>query len=239
MRSELRSLRERIRQVEAGGHRDTPLRRAYNHKLRALKGLKGGGGDIGIGPPKEIEYDGFKSEYDKKFNHILKNARGFKTSDNRYFEMNQNGELHRYHTNKSGEQGRYKGMDIVWRVPEKQPYNNVSVSIAGIHWDNELIFYSFTGPVYLKSVINEEQVVKTTHKDYLELIDQLQSGFNRVPPADRDKIIKQAPTVLKHIRNLKAWHEILKKYSVSNQLSHGEPSQAETMKSSPGDVHED
>ena len=30
MRSDLRSLRERIRQVEAGGHRDTSLRRAYN-----------------------------------------------------------------------------------------------------------------------------------------------------------------------------------------------------------------
>ena len=42
MRSELRSLRERIRQVEAGGHRDTPLRRAYNRKLRALKILGGG-----------------------------------------------------------------------------------------------------------------------------------------------------------------------------------------------------
>ena len=53
MRSELRALRERIRQVEAGGHRDTPLRRAYNHKLRAHKGLKGGG-DIGIGPLEEI-----------------------------------------------------------------------------------------------------------------------------------------------------------------------------------------
>ena len=44
MRSELRSLRERIRQVEAGGHRDTPLRRAYNHKLRAHRSLRGGGG---------------------------------------------------------------------------------------------------------------------------------------------------------------------------------------------------
>ena len=54
MRSDLRSLRERIRQVEAGGHRDTPLRRAYNRKLRAHKGLKGGGGDIGIGPLEEI-----------------------------------------------------------------------------------------------------------------------------------------------------------------------------------------
>ena len=48
MRSELRALRERIRQVEAGGHRDTPLRRAYNRKLRAHKGLKGGGGDNGL-----------------------------------------------------------------------------------------------------------------------------------------------------------------------------------------------
>ena len=44
MRSDLRSLRERIRQVEAGGHRDTPLRRAYNHKLRAHRTLRGGGG---------------------------------------------------------------------------------------------------------------------------------------------------------------------------------------------------
>ena len=44
MRSDLRSLRERIRQVEAGGHRDTPLRRAYNRKLRAHRGLRGGGG---------------------------------------------------------------------------------------------------------------------------------------------------------------------------------------------------
>jgi len=42
MLSDLRSLRERIRQVEAGGHRDTPLRRAYNRKLRALK-ISGGG----------------------------------------------------------------------------------------------------------------------------------------------------------------------------------------------------
>ena len=48
MRSDLRALRERIRQVEAGGHRDTPLRRAYNRKLRAHKGLKGGGGDNGL-----------------------------------------------------------------------------------------------------------------------------------------------------------------------------------------------
>ena len=44
MRSNLRSLRERIRQVEAGGHRETPLRRAYNHKLRAHRSLRGGGG---------------------------------------------------------------------------------------------------------------------------------------------------------------------------------------------------
>ena len=44
MRSELRALRERIRQVEAGGHRDTPLRRAYNRKLRAYRVLRGGGG---------------------------------------------------------------------------------------------------------------------------------------------------------------------------------------------------
>ena len=44
MRSELRALRERIRQVEAGGHRDTPLRREYNHKLRAYRVLRGGGG---------------------------------------------------------------------------------------------------------------------------------------------------------------------------------------------------
>ena len=36
MRSNLRALHERIRQVEAGCHRDTPLRRAYNHKLGAL-----------------------------------------------------------------------------------------------------------------------------------------------------------------------------------------------------------
>ena len=40
MRSDLRALRERIRQVEAG---DTPLRRAYNHKLRAHRTLRGGG----------------------------------------------------------------------------------------------------------------------------------------------------------------------------------------------------
>ena len=44
MRSDLRSLRERIRQVEAGGHRDTPLRRAYNSKIRAHRSLRGGGG---------------------------------------------------------------------------------------------------------------------------------------------------------------------------------------------------
>ena len=68
MRSDLRSLRERIRQVEAGGHRDTPLRREYNHKLRAHKGLKGGGGDIGIGPPEAVKVNA-------KFNHILKNKR--------------------------------------------------------------------------------------------------------------------------------------------------------------------
>ena len=43
MRSDLRSLRERIRQVEAGGHRDTPLRREYNRKLRAHRTLRGGG----------------------------------------------------------------------------------------------------------------------------------------------------------------------------------------------------
>ena len=42
MRLDLRALRERIREAEAGGHSDTPLRRAYNHKLRALK-IPGGG----------------------------------------------------------------------------------------------------------------------------------------------------------------------------------------------------
>ena len=52
MRSELRALRERIRQVEAGGHRDTPLRREYNHKLRAQ--LQGGG-SIYIMDPRNID----------------------------------------------------------------------------------------------------------------------------------------------------------------------------------------
>ena len=42
MRSDLRALRERIRHAEAGCHRDTPLRREYNRKLRALK-ISGGG----------------------------------------------------------------------------------------------------------------------------------------------------------------------------------------------------
>ena len=51
MRSDLRSLRERIRQVEAGGHRDTPLRRAYNRKLRALKGKCGAAAQISGGGP--------------------------------------------------------------------------------------------------------------------------------------------------------------------------------------------
>ena len=52
MRSELRALRERIRQVEAGGHRATSLRREYNHKLRALKGGCGAAAQIsGGGPP--------------------------------------------------------------------------------------------------------------------------------------------------------------------------------------------
>ena len=41
MRSDLRALRERIRQVEAGGRRDTPLRRAYNRKLREHRTLRG------------------------------------------------------------------------------------------------------------------------------------------------------------------------------------------------------
>ena len=53
--SELRALRERIRQIETGGHRVTPLRRAYNRKLRAYRGCKRDGGDIGIGPPEEIQ----------------------------------------------------------------------------------------------------------------------------------------------------------------------------------------
>ena len=42
MLSDPRALRERIRQVKAGGHRDTPLRRAYNRKLRAHRTLRGG-----------------------------------------------------------------------------------------------------------------------------------------------------------------------------------------------------
>ena len=50
MRTDLRALRERTRQVEAGGHRDTPLRRAYNRKLQAHRDraahLSGGGGGI-------------------------------------------------------------------------------------------------------------------------------------------------------------------------------------------------
>ena len=61
MRSDLRSLRERIRQVEAGGHRDTPLRRAYNRKLRALKGgcgaaaqISGGGPQVASGPDSKM-----------------------------------------------------------------------------------------------------------------------------------------------------------------------------------------
>ena len=37
MRLDLRALRERIREAEAGGDSDTPLRRAYNHKLRHSK----------------------------------------------------------------------------------------------------------------------------------------------------------------------------------------------------------
>ena len=43
-----RALREGIRQVEAGGHRDTPLR---NHKLRALKGRCGAAAQISGGGP--------------------------------------------------------------------------------------------------------------------------------------------------------------------------------------------
>ena len=49
MRSDLRALRERIRQVEAGGHRETPLRRAHNRKLRAHQTLRGGSGWWGEG----------------------------------------------------------------------------------------------------------------------------------------------------------------------------------------------
>ena len=56
MRTDLRSLRERIRQVEAGGHRDTPLRRAYNRKLRAHRSLRGGGLDNLDGV--DIEWEG-------------------------------------------------------------------------------------------------------------------------------------------------------------------------------------
>ena len=61
MRSELRSLRERIRQVEAGGHRDTPLRRAYNRKLRAYRVLRGGGGLPHTHAPDMIHGIHFKS----------------------------------------------------------------------------------------------------------------------------------------------------------------------------------
>ena len=61
MRSNLRALRERIRQVEAGGHRDTPLRRAYNHKLRAYRVLRGGGGLPHTHAPDMIHDIHFKS----------------------------------------------------------------------------------------------------------------------------------------------------------------------------------
>ena len=44
MRSDPRALRERIRLAEASSHRDTPLRRAYNRKLRAHRTPRGGGG---------------------------------------------------------------------------------------------------------------------------------------------------------------------------------------------------
>ena len=46
MQSELRSLREHIHQAEAGGHRESQLRREYNHMLRSHRRLKGGGDEL-------------------------------------------------------------------------------------------------------------------------------------------------------------------------------------------------
>ena len=63
MRSDLRALREHIRQAEAGGHSDTALRRAfaYNHRLRAHTGLKGGGDLTGL--PEEISNHMFRGKH--------------------------------------------------------------------------------------------------------------------------------------------------------------------------------
>ena len=53
MLSELLVLRNRIRQAEAGGHRDTLLHRAYNHMLLARNGNGGcGAAQISGGGPK-------------------------------------------------------------------------------------------------------------------------------------------------------------------------------------------
>ena len=132
MRSDLRSLRERIRQVEAGGHRDTPLRRAYNRKLRAFR-ISGGG------PTQLVEIDNYK-----KLNHILmvKTKSGNKWSSRKrgYFKLYKNGELHRYNVNSNNEKDEEPtDMYIIWRVPEEQGP------------DHKLIIYTFTGPVSLKS----------------------------------------------------------------------------------------
>ena len=92
MRSDLRSLRERIRQVEAGGHRDTPLRRAYNHKLRAHKGLKGGGGDNGLlQSAEEIPNYMFKDKKNDHHDyHILMGKTKSSYSSARFYKLHQN-----------------------------------------------------------------------------------------------------------------------------------------------------
>ena len=54
-------------------------------------------------------------------------------------------------------------MDIVWRVPESQPYlTDMYVGKLNGVWNNQLTFYSFTGPVHLVSVISKDQVVSDT-----------------------------------------------------------------------------
>ena len=146
MRSDLRSLRERTRQVEAGGHRDTPLRRAYNHKLRAFR-ISGGG------PTQLVEIDNYN--FKKPDDHILmvktKSGNRWSSRKKGYFKLYKNGELHRYSVTSGNEAGEHIGigMSIVWRVPKRQNFKK----------KNELKIYTFTGPVYLKSPYKESTEV--------------------------------------------------------------------------------
>ena len=149
MQSELRSLREHIRQAEAGGHRESQLRREYNHMLGSHRRLKGGGDELL--PEDEIESDirdpdcgtdnGRRNMTDEEYILLLKskpNTNGYK------FKLSKYGELHMYSTDSKPQ---HLGMTIVWRVP---PYN---FSRSG----HELKVYTCDGLIRLQSKKTNER----------------------------------------------------------------------------------